>query len=465
MKYTKLLNDYYEDILAFVNAMSVGIWITNNEGKVVLVNDESLKAGGLGRDELMGKTMEELIDEGYVLNDSSCLRVLASGHEETYIQEMGEGGCLMAISRPLYDGNSIDLVVCVERNITEVAHLITMLEGEKELTEKYKSELLHIIGEDELIDEEIVSYDRTMVRLKESAVKIGEMDVTVVITGESGTGKEVFANLIQKSSKRRDKPFIKVNCAAIPESLMESELFGYEKGSFTGANEKGKAGLFELANEGTIFLDEIGELPIAMQSKLLRVLQDMEVRRVGGNESIKIDVRVIAATNKNLKEEIKKGTFRSDLYYRLFVVPINIPALRHRKGDITPLTLHFVSHFNDKYGLKKIIGDDAISELEMYDWPGNVRELRNILERLVVSGAGNTITGFQVKMCLEDVSQSFDESAVDRRNVGLSELLAQYERQIIMQTVEEHGSISAAARTLKVNKSTISRKMKEYNTK
>ena len=462
MKYSEFLKENYDMLLDIANCMRVGIWITDKDAKVALVNDKSLATGGLKREELIGRGMTELIESGYILYDSSVLKAMVSGHEESIIQELGEGGCLLAISVPLYYEGNLDLVVCIERNITEVAQLKGLLERQKGITEKYKNELMQFKGQDFIDNDEIVTYNVNMIRIKEAAVKIGDMDATVIITGESGTGKEAIANLIQKNSQRAEGAFIKVNCAAIPETLIESEFFGYEKGSFTGANANGKKGLFELADGGTLFLDEIGELPLQMQSKLLRVLQDMEIRRVGGSESIKVNVRLIVATNKNLKEEVNKGNFRGDLFYRLFVVPIYIPPLRQRKEDITPLVNYFLDTFNKQYELDKEIGDDAITEMEEYDWPGNVRELRNIVERLAVSGAGKKITGFQVKMCLNDSVPANEEIKVNKSDASLNSLMKGYEKQIIIQAVEECGTISAAARKLDVNKSTISRKLKEY---
>ena len=217
-----------------------------------------------------------------------------------------------------------------------------------------------------------------------------------------------------------------------------------------------------MANGGTLFLDEIGELPLAMQSKVLRVLQEKEVRRIGGEENKPVDVRIIAATNRNLKKEMEKGNFRSDLYYRLFVVPINIPPLRQRKEDIAPLTNYFLNKFNAMYEVKKEISSEAIKAMEKYNWYGNVRELRNIIERLVVSGAGNTISAFQVEMCLKEDNFNNAEPVKNGENATLDELIENYEKQIIIQAVEECGTLTAAAQKLNVNKSTISRKLKKY---
>ena len=325
MKYSEFLKENYSAIGDFIKYIKSGIWITDSKGKVIMVNEESLKTGGLKREDVIGKTTEELLEMGYILDDSSVLKAILSGKEESIVQRTGEGSMLVATSVPVFHEGELDIIICTEMDITDVIKLKALLDKQKSIAQKYKSEIMRIKNQLNTDSDEIVSYNLEMIRIKEMAIKIGAMDATVVITGESGTGKEVVANLIQKNSKRADKAFIKVNCAAIPETLFESEFFGYEKGTFTGANVNGKMGIFEMANGGTLFLDEIGELPLAMQSKVLRVLQEKEVRRIGGEENKPVDVRIIAATNRNLKKEMEKGNFRSDLYYRLFVVPIIIP--------------------------------------------------------------------------------------------------------------------------------------------
>ncbi len=465
MKYIKFLRENYDVLMEFINCMKVGIWITDAEGRVVMINDHSLNTGGMVRDELLGRATSELIDIGYILHESSVLKAISSGHEESIVQEQGEGGYLMATSIPLFDGEELDMVVCVELDVTEIMRLKGLLENQKSITEKYRRELLRLLGQngEGLEDgEDMITYNTAMIRIQELAVRIGKTDATVIITGESGTGKEVMAKLIQKNSERANTPFIKVNCAAIPETLIESEFFGYEKGTFTGANVNGKIGLFELANGGTLFLDEIGDLPLQMQSKLLRVIQEREVRKIGGEDVVPVDIRFIAATNKNLKKEMEQGRFRSDLYYRLFVVPIHIPPLRQRTEDIIPMTNYFIDLFNKQYRMNKSICEDAMKELEEYNWPGNIRELRNVIERLVVSGEDDQITRFQVSICLRDTGISDDTVGMNIHEESLSTLLKDYEREIIVKTVDECGSMSDAAKKLQVNKSTISKKLKEY---
>lgn len=463
MKYSEFLKENYSALLTIFNCMEVGVWITDGDARVVMVNDKSLGTGGLSRKDLMGREMGELIATGYILYESSVLKAIESGHEESIIQELGEGGYVMAISVPLFYNGKIDMVICIERNITEVNVLRGLLEKQKDITEEYRSELLRLKSQMNAEEnDDLVTNNIQMERIKEMALKIGIMDTTVIITGESGTGKEVIANLIQKNSARAAMPFIKVNCAAVPESLIESEFFGYEKGTFTGANANGKIGLFELANGGTLFLDEIGELPLHIQSKLLRAIQEKEIRRIGGKDPIPIDIRLIAATNKNLKTEMERGNFRSDLYYRLFVVPINVPPLRRRKEDIPLLANYFLNMLNQRYNLTKEIRDDASEELKAYSWPGNVRELQNVVERLVVSSPGNKITGFQVRLCLNGSSQLSEDISEDGDERSLNSIMKEYEKQVVLKAVNECRSLSAAARRLKVNKSTISRKLKEY---
>lgn len=248
-----------------------------------------------------------------------------------------------------------------------------------------------------------------------TALAVAPTDASVLITGESGTGKEVITNQLYQASSRFNKPFLKINCAAIPETLMESELFGYVPGAFTGASKNGKTGIFEMANSGTLMLDEIGEMSMPMQTKLLRVLQNHEVTKVGSSKAIPIDVRIIAATNRNLLECIKEKTFREDLYYRLNVVPISLAPLRERKEDIDVLVHHFLDVFNKKYNKQVEIYSDALHLMTAYNWPGNIRELENVIERLVVINRSNVIDKKTVSMVVGIPDNEW--LYVDRKNL------------------------------------------------
>lgn len=464
MRYSEFLKENYAAILEIVDCMRVGVWITDGNGTVMMVNNQSESTGGLPRNEIIGRTMDELIEIGYVLYESSVLKAIKSRKEESIVQALGEGGHLLATSVPMFYKNEVDLVICIERDITDIVNLEELLNAQKTITNNLREELASFKGLRENGESDMIANSMAMIKIRDRAINIGKTNATVIITGESGTGKEVLANLIQKNSNRAEAPFIKINCAAIPETLIESEFFGYEKGSFTGADKNGKIGFFELADGGTLFLDEIGDLPLAMQSKLLRVIQEKEVRRIGGEVDIPVNVRIIAATNKDLKEEMEKGNFRSDLYYRLFVVPIEIPPLRQRKEDIANMCYSFLNEFNEEYGLSKRLSRDAIHILENYSWPGNVRELRNIIERLVVGEVGEEITSFQVQMCLKE-KEEFSEEQVWKSEVGLplDELMQNYEKHIISQALEISENATAAAKLLRIDKSTMSKKRKKYN--
>ena len=468
MRYSAFIRQNYDILQEIIDNMRTGIWITDGEGKVLIVNNESVKTGGLTRDEVIGRTMDELLKVGYI-TESATLKVMASRKEECIVEELGTGGHCMTTSIPMFCQGEIDIIVSVERNISEVEKLKSLLNEQVEMKKELQKELLKFQSRKDELCGRMVTRNINMLHIREMAEDIGKIDAAVMITGESGTGKEVIADIIHKSSRRREAPFVKVNCAAIPETLMESEFFGYEQGAFTGAGGNGKIGLFELADGGTLFRDEVGELSIPIQSKLLRVLQDKEVRRVGGEKSISVDIRIIAATNRDLKAEVAKGTFRKDLYYRLFVVPIALPPLRERKEDIELLTKHFLDIFNKQYNMKKTIGPEAMEIMERYQWPGNVRELRNVVERLVVSGAGNDISRIQVEFCLKgSMSSAFEIGGgymAAEEELYLDDMVGRYEKQIIQDVLKECGTVTAAARVLHVDKSTISRKMKKYGIK
>jgi DNA-binding NtrC family response regulator len=314
--------------------------------------------------------------------------------------------------------------------------------------------------------------------------KVADTPSTVLITGESGTGKELVAKALHEHSSRKGEPFIKINCAAIPKTLMESELFGYEKGAFTGATSS-KPGRFELADQGTLFLDEIGEIPVEMQVKLLRAIQESEFERVGGLKTIKVDVRLITATNRDLEQEIKNGNFREDLYYRLNVVPLQIPPLRRRTGDIPLLVTHIIKKFNER--LKKSItgiADDALAALEQHTWPGNIRELENVLERTILFTKGERIERADLQLAASGQPEPprtitnetnnsgsmpiiVDDDGEDSLSGSLKDAVraetARVERELIVKALDETGgNVTQAARLLKISRKSLQMKMKEF---
>lgn len=305
----------------------------------------------------------------------------------------------------------------------------------------------------------LVGDSQKMNQLQEQMDMAAKSNSRVLILGESGSGKELVAHILHEKSSRAEKPFVEVNCAAIPQELIESELFGHEKGSFTGAFER-KKGKFELADEGTLFLDEVGDMSLTTQSKVLRVIETQEFQRVGGSKNIKVDVRIIAATNKDLFEEVKKSTFREDLFYRLHVIPIIVPPLRERKEDIPELVEYFLGYFATEYGQKpKKITPEALKAFESYDWPGNIRELRNVIERLVIMTQSDVITPKNI--IIEGASRSDYFSFKT-----LKEARESFEKDFIIKKLEENNwNISKTAEILNIERSNLHRKIKAYDIK
>lgn len=371
---------------------------------------------------------------------------------------------VLATATPIFGENGeVRYIFNNVRDITSLNNMQASLRDKEEIIRRQNKQLEDMkirlgVGT-------IIANSESFRKVVELAQRVATFDgATVLILGESGTGKELVSELLVNNSPRKDMPYLQVNCGAIPENLIESELFGYEKGAFTGADNRGHKGLFEAANGGTVFLDEIGDLPLHMQVKLLRVLQQRKVTRVGGTEPIDINVRVIAATNKNLEQMVREGQFREDLYYRLNVVSVQIPPLRERKEDIVPLLNHFLTVVNQKYHTQKTIFSDTIDAFENYPWPGNVRELENVLENLVITTPGDEIRR-------ENLPKKFWSENGEPAAVGMREILPlkvtveRVELAAIQHAIDQCGSVRKAAAALGVDPSTIVRKMQGHKEK
>ena len=369
----------------------------------------------------------------------------------------------MITSTPIFDDDGeVVLVETNVRDLTEICSLREMVARDKnELKQRRSLEFI----KDRKVD--MVVCDENTIRTLLLADSVTKVDSTVVLCGESGVGKEVFAKYIRDNSNRKDEPYVRVNCGAIPENLIESELFGYEKGAFTGANKNGKIGLFEMADHGTIFLDEIGELPLNMQVKLLRVLQEQEIERIGGTKPIKIDVRVIAATNRKLEKMIEEKTFREDLYYRLMVFPINIPPLRERKKDIEPLVNSFLKELNARYKENKHFAESCITILENYQWPGNVRELKNIVERAFIISNSDEITTESIPITDANAHtnkyRKVREGYLVDTDLPMEESMRNLEILYMDRAFEKYGNVRDAAESLGMSASTFVRKRQKNN--
>jgi PAS domain S-box-containing protein len=456
-----------KELDAIIESSYDGLYITDGQANTLRVNKAYERISGLRREDLIGCNMKELVEKGFI-NQSVSLEVLKRREPVTIMQEISGQNTkkkVIVTGNPIFDEgkNEIILVVTNVRDITELEELREELEHRRDLSERYLSELTEL-RLDLFPKDDIIARSEKMKNIIRVAVKVAQVDTSILITGESGVGKGKLAKLIHQTSKRQDNPFIKINCGAIPETLIESELFGYEKGAFTGARTEGKAGLFEIAHNGTIFLDEIGELPLHLQVKLLGILEDRQLIRVGGTKSKKVNVRVITASNSDLKKLVEEKRFRNDLFFRLEVIPLHIPPLRERKEDILPLIRYFHNCFNSSYGMNKRFSPEAIDCLLNYHYPGNIRELENIIERLVVVGRDDLI-------CLEDIPKYIFESPASleksshkpTQNNRLNSSIASYEAHLIENIINQYGTTYKAAEILGVNQSTIVRKMKKYN--
>lgn len=453
---------------AIIASSDDGLWISDANGTILRINAASERLNMVRAADVVGRNIKELVDEGYI-DISVTLKVLKTHQRENVLQQTRSGRKLMLTGNPVFNSKG-DLirVVTNERDITEINALREKLETQLEKNDRIQRHMQEMqIAE--LTSGQIIARSANIVRAFGQARKVSQVDSTVLILGESGSGKGVIANLIHKYSERADQPMIHVNCGAIPESLVESELFGYEKGAFTGATDKGKPGYFELANEGILFLDEVAELPIASQVKFLRFLEDGKVTRVGGTVPKTMDVRAICATHRDLEQMVEQGQFRLDLYYRLNVIPITVPPLGERESCILPLIQHFIAHFSTKLkdAIPPRLSRRAMDSLLSYHYPGNVRELMNICERLVVLADSPRIGMDDLPSAITAQIKAKNACTMDmmKADETLPQTMAAIERQLILQALENHGTQAKAARALGIDQSTIARKLKRTRAK
>lgn len=457
LRYVKKLN---EDLDAIIQSSYDGLFITDGNGIILRYNKAFEQLTGINAHEYLGRSVHDIKKDG-IMSELVSLQVIEKRKPVTIIQESRNGKSTLTTGNPVFGENGkIKRIVINVRDITELKNLQLELQKVNSLNQHYENQIrslrLRYNGSGKLVITSAV-----MNNLLDMVIRLAAVDSTILITGESGTGKELIAETIHNNSTRKDKPLIKVNCGAIPESLLESELFGYNAGAFTGAVKEGKPGYVELAAGGTLFLDEIGEVPLNLQVKLLRLLQNKEIIRVGGRSPSKVDVRIIAATNRNLLDMVQARVFREDLYYRLNVVPVCIPPLRERKEDIPALVAYFIQFYNQKYNISKSISQEVISALMEYNWPGNVRELENLIERLLVITPQNIIT-------LKDIPSNIVSSPRGNSFVSVSgimplrDAIESVEKQLLEKVYAKNITTRQMAEELKVDASTIVRKASKY---
>ncbi|OPY86482.1 MAG: Limonene hydroxylase [Smithella sp. PtaU1.Bin162] len=454
-----------------------GCYITDGAGETLYVNDSFLEMSGLKREEVLGKKVQGMVEDK-TLPKSCTMKVLETGKPASMMMNYPKGRNCLVTGAPVYIDGKIERVICTSRDMTELIAMQYKLANVTSLTISLKHQLREFEFQhgNKYVSE---TRSKVMANIFDKAIKVASLDTPVLILGETGVGKDFLVRFMHNVPENSTERFlIKVNCGAIPENLLESELFGYEAGAFTGASKQGKAGLFELANNGTLFLDEIGDMPLPLQVKLLDVIQDKSFYRLGGTKMISANARIIAATNLNLERLISEGKFRSDLYYRLNVIKIAIPPLRERKEDIIPLAALFLEEFNSKYHKSCYFAPKLLNFFMNYRWAGNIREMKNTIERLVIMSDKECI---ELDMIKEQIIDSYEYTNPYEREMlnkinghqkddelrlekgTLQEQMEAYEALVIKKRIEESPTLKKAARSLGIDSSTLLRKKYKYN--
>ena len=436
-----------------------GLYITDGKANTLRVNSAYERITGLSAKALIGRNMRDLVQEK-VFDYSSTLAVLKEKRPVTLVQNVKGQKEVMVTGSPIFDEDgNIAFVVTNVRDMTELNSLRADLAEARRISSKMYEYFLEHKGLEHALDKIVVKSSKMIQSIKK-AIKVAGTGTSVILYGESGVGKSMLADLIHQMSPRKDNPLVRINCGAIPESLIESELFGYDRGAFTGAAQGGKAGLMEAAHTGSLVLDEVAELSLAAQVKLLEVIENKTFTRLGSTRACRVDVRIIAATHQNLAERVKSGLFRRDLYYRLNGVPIEIPPLRERAEDIVPIAVNVLGKLNQAHGTRKKMSADVLDALRKYTYPGNIRELVHIVERMFTMSEKDAIDGSELPAEVRSVSPAIPH--VGRGDMTLEGALNAFEEHIIRDVLKRSATPQEAAQALGVHYSTLWRKLKKY---
>lgn len=445
---------------AIINSTSDGLWVCDAGSFVIHINPAAEKIHNIRAEEITGRSMYDLIAEGFI-DRSAVVEVIESKTTVSLLQRSG-GKNLRSTGTPVFDdsGELVRVVVSTQ-DLTTIQSLQRDLEEQEAIKNQFRSQLQEMHQAD-LETNRIIAQSQCMINAFRQTLKASQVDSSVLLLGESGVGKSLFAELIHNNSSRSKKPLITVNCGSIPDSLIESELFGYEKGAFTGASGS-KPGIFELADGGILFLDEIAELPPASQVKLLRFLEDGKIMRLGSTTHKVVDVRIVAATHRDLESMIRSEKFRFDLYYRLNVIPIRIPPLRERRDCLFPLIRHYIDFFVKKNSTSKTLSSQASDALLAYSYPGNVRELMNICERIVVMTETSMIDVADLpSRVLQETKTDISSGVVWKKGYSLKNLMEDYEKKILSQAWLELPRQNEMAEVLGMSEATLTRKLQKY---
>jgi PAS domain S-box-containing protein len=453
------------------NVLYDGIYITDGNGVALYVNDAFLNLSGLQKEDIIGKSVYQQMDEGLLPNSCAAI-VLRTKKPASTLNKYTQGRNCLVTGTPVFVDEELQRVICIVHDVTELQAMEERMAKATSLSSSLKQHLreIEVKTENKFVLE---TRSKIMKSIYDKAATIAALDTPVLILGETGVGKDFLVKFIHHLPARKDEGVLmKINCGAIPENLLESELFGYEPGAFTGASRQGKVGLFELATKGTLYLDEIGDMPLSLQVKFLDVLQEKTFYRLGGTKSISLGARIIAATNVDLEKAIAAGKFRRDLYYRLNVISINLPPLRQRIDDIIPLSVLFLERYNKKYDKSRYFAPQTVELLLNYDWPGNVRELENIIERLVIITPADCI---EPRLFLEQVTSAEDQFKIyiqgrgessglqpSMKNQSLKEAVGAYEESFIRDTLKKHANLRESAQALGIDLSTLVRKKQKF---
>ena len=449
-----------KELLPIFEGITDAVFIDDADGICRWCNDACEDLYKITLEEIQDKPVDELESDG-IFSPSVTRRVLDERREVTIIHKNRQGKMLLTTGTPIFVPDQvpkqISMVITTSRDITQLSRTSGKSDAARALLNAKRFRNPQNIDYDK--SKKVIASSEAMQNVMMLAKRLASVNTTVLITGESGVGKGLIAKTLHDEGNRWKEPFVTVNCGAIPENLIESELFGYVAGAFTGSRSGGKKGLFEAAQNGTIFLDEISELPLNLQVKLLQVIQERQITPVGSTEAIPIDVRIISATNRDLESLVKEGKFREDLYYRLNVVPINVPPLRERHDDILPLIELNLAKCNHNLNENKTISSDALSILIKYPWPGNTRELQNIVERLIITTSHDVISADDI---FEFIKQGASENTSISVDLSLAAAMEKAEKEILEQALDNYKTTRAIARVLQVSQPTIVRKLNKY---
>lgn len=454
---TSLVNKIWEYHNSVLNTMDDGIFITDAKGTVISVNDRAL----LGREpsSLIGFNMQDLYTQG-ICPEPVSMEAIKLKKTVTRFQYRHEDREILTTATPYFKDGKINIIVCCQRSVNELELVKKQLQEAEEINSRSEEELTYLRTLNSKENDNIVVESEIMKKVLAIALIAAKYDSTVLLEGESGVGKEMVADYLHANSHRSKNPFIKINCNAIPENLFESEFFGYERGAFSGANLTGRKGYFELSNHGILLLDEIGDIPLNMQAKLLRAIERKEIVKVGGDRAISLDVQIIATTNKSLADSVKAGSFRSDLYYRLNSFPITVPPLRKRRKDIKPLVNFFTRLNNQIYGLNKTFSDDALLLLERHEWVGNVRELENVVKRTFLTTCTDIIESIDILSVLIS-DESLPE--IESESISFDNVIENFEKLLLLNYIRKYHNVNDLEKVLGISRSTLNRKLMKYD--